>query len=86
MEYAKDVIFNFEYKSENLIRNLKGVITRIYSVSTIVLTFLGKWTSMIWSVAKRNKIISVTLVLLAILMIADFMLIDIFMKIFATLY
>ena len=86
MEYAKDVIFNLDCRRENLIRNLKGVSIRIYRVFIIVLNFLKKWTSILWNIIKRNKIISATLAILAILMIADFMLINIFMKIFATLY
>ena len=86
MEYAKDVIFNLECRRENLVRNLKGISTRIYSISIVVFNFVKKWTSILWNIIKRNKIISATLAILAILMIADFMLINIFMKIFATLY
>lgn len=86
MEYAKDVIFNLECRRENLVRNLKGISTRIYSISIVVFNFVKKWTSILWDIIRRNKIISATLALLAILMIADFMLINIFMKIFATLY
>ena len=86
MEYAKDVIFNLECRRENLVRNLKGISTRIYSISIVVFNFVKKWTSILWDIIRRNKIISATLAILAILMIADFMLINIFMKIFATLY
>ena len=86
MEYAKDVIFNLECRRENLVRNLKGISTRIYSISIVVFNFVKKWTSILWDIIRRNKIISATLAILAILMIADFMLINIFVKIFATLY
>ena len=90
MEYAKDIILNVGYRRINLIRNklgdLKGKIRRVKECLIVVLCVLKKWVISIINIIKKNKLISLSLFMLVVLMMADFILIDNFMKIFATLY
>ena len=90
MEYAKDIILNVGYRRVNLVRSklsdLKGLLRRRKEFLLVVLCVLKKWGINIINIIRKNKLISLSLFLLIVLMAADFILIDNFMKIFATLY
>ena len=90
MEYAKDIILSVGYKRISIIRSrinqIKSYLSRTKEFVLFVFCILKKWISKIANCVKRNPIISIAFALLITFMIADFILIDNFMKIFATLY
>lgn len=90
MEYAKEIIFNIGYKRINIFKSrvekLKNILNKIKEFALFLFCILKKWTSIGINIVKNNKLISTALFMLVILMIADFILIDNFMKIFVTLY
>ena len=90
MEYAKDFILNVGYKRFNLVKDnvfkLKNILSRMKEFALFIFCILKKWTSIGIEIIKNNKLISISLFLLVFLVIADFILIDNFMKIFTTLY
>lgn len=90
MEYAKDIILNVGYKRLNGVRKkislTKFRIKQIKDVTANVYCLIKRGTSFLVSVVKNNKLICLALSLLVILMSADFILINNFMKIFSTLY
>ena len=87
MEYAKEIIFNVGYKRVNgVISEIKLKFIKIYKILQIVANIVKKWTSNIVKVIKNNKIISITIAVLLILIAADFILLDNFIKLFSTLY
>ena len=87
MEYAKEIILNVGYKRVNgVISEIKLKFTAIYKVLQIVANIVKKWASNIVKVIKNNKIISITIAVLLVLMATDFILLDNFIKLFSTLY
>ena len=89
MEFTKEIIFNFGYKRLNLIKEkfekIREIANRLKEFILFVFCILKKWTSKGIEIVKNNKMISTAIFLLIFFMIADFILIDNFMKIFATL-
>ena len=87
MEYAKEIILNVGYKRVNgVISETKLKFIEIHKILQIVANIVKKWTSNIVKVIKNNKIISITIAVLLVLMAADFILLDNFIKLFSTLY
>ena len=90
MEYAKDMIFNLGYrriwKIKELFNSFRLISKRVKIISLTIFSFIKKCTSYIFNIIRKNKIISIALFMLTVLIIADLILVDIFMKIFATLY
>ena len=90
MEYTKDIILNVGYKRLNCVRKkLSTTSFRIKQIKEIIANlyfFIKKETSYLVIIIKNNKMICLALSLLIILMSADFILINNFMKIFSTLY
>ena len=90
MEYAREVFFNIGYKKIDIIRNrigqVKSFINRVKELTAFIFCILKKWINIGIDVVKKNKFITITLFLLITFMIADFILIDNFFKIFVTLY
>ena len=90
MEYAKDIILNIGYRG---LRGFKhktiektAKIENIKKILSKVVSGVKNWTSSIIRIIRNNKIICLSLGMLIILISADIILIDNFMKIFSTLY
>ena len=90
MEYAKDIILNVGYKRLSGLRSwigkAKNILKRTKEALAVIFCIIKKWTGIVTKSIMNNKLISLTLVLLVLLIAADFILIDNFMKIFVTLY
>ena len=87
MEYAKEIIFNVGYKRIiEVVSEAKFRFIKICKILKIIANILKRWTSIAVKVIKNNKIISTTIAVLLILIAADFILLDNFIKLFSTLY
>ena len=83
MEYAKDIILNVRYKSEEEVRN------NLYRIRKFLIKFidiLKICTGITINTIKNNKIIFSVGMVLITLIVADFVLIDKFFKLYITLF
>ena len=90
MEYAKDIILNVGYKKVGKLKHklisTKLRIKILKDLFTYLFNIVGNWTSQILNTIRKNRFISLSLGLLLVLISADFILINNFMKILSTLY
>ena len=80
MEFTKDIILNLNFRRLNVFNyKLRNILNKVFS-------FIKKCTSNFLTFVKNNKFICITLTTLIVLISADMILINIFIKLFSTLY